>query len=133
MWSTWLFVFLGSVSVPNPDAEIINKSSAVEFSTSNSILEPLPEERIDPIILKNKCANGVVIEWQDELPSDDKVAIINEVCNIAVNNFSKFLKTKKIITPKDLNLKFSLSLLNRGDKKRSTTEVGDALLALLTA
>jgi len=24
-------------------------------------------------------------------------------------------------------------LLNRGDKKRSTTEVGDALLALLTA
>lgn len=122
MWGTWLFVFLNHGSPSFDGANYIYSNDALELKSKSSSLEPLPEERISPITLKNKCENGIVIEWQDDLPSEEKVAVINDVCSIAVNNFGKFLKTKKIISPQKLNLKFSLSLLNRGYNKRQMND-----------
>lgn len=109
MWSAWFFFFNALTGVAAEDA-------------AKASLMPLPSEKIEQVQLAKKCQEVSIIEWQDDKPTESKIKIINEVCNLAVEKFPIFLKNKKIIVPKKLNLNISISLLNRGDSYRQLND-----------
>lgn len=109
MWSAWFFFF--NVAALNQVQE-----------TDKYSFMPLPHERIQDISLAKKCNKVNIVEWQDDSPSEDKIKILNEVCNLAVEKFPIFLKTKKISVPNNLNLEISISLLNRGFASRQLND-----------
>jgi hypothetical protein len=111
MWSAWFFFFNALTVTSSPLTEVERAS-----------LMPLPSEKIQEIKLAKKCENVSIIEWQDGPPTEDKIKIINEICNLAVKNFPIFLKKKKINITNKLNLKVSISFLNKGFGSRQLND-----------
>jgi len=103
MWSTWLFVFN-------------------VFLSSFYHNEPFPFEKKE-IKLSGNCSDVVIAEWQDDNITDEKIKIIDSVCQNAFNNFKTFLKIKNISINKEIKLNVQISLLNVGDKPRQLNNI----------
>lgn len=74
MWNVWLFFF------------------------SLMYIEPLSFERIEPIQLSNSCSSVYIIESNGLTLSTDNVKVIDQTCQLSVESFNRFLKTKNIYT-----------------------------------
>jgi len=65
-------------------------------------MTPLPRERLtNPIALKKSCKKISVVEWRSTQgylnstsQSDKSIKVLNDTCNLAVNNFYRFINSK---------------------------------------
>lgn len=103
MWGTWLFVF-------QLFAFNIYQNDPFEFEKKE-------------IKLSGNCSNVEIVEWQDDKITNDKIEIINSICQKSFNNFKNFLNNKNILIKKPIKLNVKISLLNVGDKPRELNDI----------
>lgn len=82
-------------------------------------MAPFSSEKLpSPINLSDNCAGVQVIEWRPTIgqmrstyPSEKAKATLNEICNLAVKNFRKFILSHNYIIGRIENFSQSVSLL----------------------
>jgi len=100
------------------------------------IMTPLQHERLaKPIYLNKSCKNIRVVEWRSTRgyynstsPSGKSIEIMNKTCNLAVNNFYRFIKATRKYNVRNQKFDTSLSLIpadiyRHGQRPRNLNDI----------